>query len=114
LKQQQQMPGKSLSTRSTREASTAAASAAAGAADAEPSDHLLQADGKLIVNEEPSTSGKGADNTSVQQQRKQQQQQCHVSCSNSKRASWLGHRPISMLFREHWREVLLMFWFETW
>lgn len=34
---------------------------------------------------------------------------CWASCQ----LAW-GHDPIKMLFRDHWREVLLLFWFETW
>jgi hypothetical protein len=49
----------------------------------------------------------------------QQQQQCGAvpgpRDSHWLRCSWvLGHDPIKMLFRDHWREVLLLFWFETW
>jgi len=26
----------------------------------------------------------------------------------------LGHQPVKMVFRDQWRELLLLFWFETW
>jgi hypothetical protein len=76
----------------------------AAAADALPSGQQQVADGSLMIGE------------ATTEMLDKQQQHCHVSngSSSSKRVSWLGHRPISMLFRQHWREVLLMFWFETW
>lgn len=47
----------------------------------------------------------------------QQQQQCSAATALSRlptRCLVLGHDPIRMLFRDHWREVLLLFWFEWW
>lgn len=47
----------------------------------------------------------------------QQQQQCSAAAALARlptRGLVLGHDPIRMLFRDHWREVLLLFWFEWW
>jgi hypothetical protein len=33
-----------------------------------------------------------------------------VPCCSS---TW-GHEPVRMLFKHHWREVLVLFWFEAW
>jgi hypothetical protein len=52
-----------------------------------------------------------------QQQNEQQQQQqgSVVAAWKASGCSWLlGHEPVRVMFRDHWREVMLLFWFETW
>lgn len=84
----------------------AAADNLAGSGAAAAADVNVQGDTSLVLQQQP--------------QQQQAQPNPPMQCASCKDGgpsgcSWvLGHEPIRLLFRSHWREVLLLFWFETW